>query len=110
MSDLEETLAFQLKALGIDGFEREFKFDDSRKWRADFAWPLPTGLLVEVDGGTWTNGRHTRGKGFEEDARKHNKAALMGYVTLRFTSSQVKSGEAVDVISTYLKYFGKEGA
>jgi hypothetical protein len=31
---LEETLALQLKAAGIE-FEREFRFDPDRKWRAE---------------------------------------------------------------------------
>ncbi len=107
MSELEAVLDFQLKALKIGGYGREVEFHPERKWRGDFVWGRPAMLIVEVEGGTYSGGRHVRGEGFEKDARKYNTAALMGYTVLRFTGSQVKSGEAVDVISTYLDYFGE---
>ncbi len=107
MSDLEATLDFQLKALKIAGYGREVKFHPERKWRADFLWGRPAMLLVEVEGGTYSGGRHVRGKGFEEDTVKHNTASLMGYTVLRFTGKQVHSGEAAATIETYLKYYGK---
>ncbi len=107
MSDLEAALDFQLKALKIGGYEREVKFHPERKWRGDFVWGRPAMLIVEVEGGTYSGGRHVRGKGFEQDREKDHAAILLGFVVLRFTGSQVKSGEAVDVISTYLDYFGE---
>ncbi len=107
MSDLEATLDFQLKALKIGGYGREVKFHPERKWRGDFVWGRPAMLIVEVEGGTYSGGRHVRGKGFEEDARKYNQAALMGYTVLRFTGKQVKSGEAAECVETYLAYFGE---
>ena len=109
MSQLEDRLAFQLKALKITGYEREYRFDSERRWRADFAWPGAM-LLVEIEGGTHSGGRHVRGKGFEEDARKYNRAALLGWTVLRFTGSQVRSGEAAELIETYLGYFGEGGS
>lgn len=39
MSELEETLAFHLKAAKLPAPEREYRFDPERRWRFDFAWP-----------------------------------------------------------------------
>ena len=96
-SDLEETLAMHMRAVGIPDPVREYKFDPKRRWRADFAWPELM-LLVEVEGGIWTNGRHTRGKGFEADCEKYNEAALDGWTVLRFTGTHIKDGRALQMI------------
>lgn len=98
-SKAEETLALQLRALRIGGFEREVRFDAKRLYRFDFASPSRK-LAVEVDGGTRNGGRHNRHEGYEEDCRKLNLATLAGWRILRFTSQQVYSGEAIGVIET----------
>ena len=55
-------------------------------------------ILVEVEGGVWSGGRHTRGKGYIGDMEKYNAAVVMGYQVIRFTTEQVKSGLAVQQI------------
>lgn len=89
----EATLVQHLKTHKI-GFEQEYKFHPTRKWRADF---LITGtkILVEVEGGIWSGGRHTRGKGYVGDMEKYNEAAMMGFTVLRFSTEQVKAGVAI---------------
>jgi very-short-patch-repair endonuclease len=77
LSNWEETLALQIRALRLPVPSREFRFDDTRRWRFDFAYP-EIKLAIEVDGGTWTQGRHTRGQGYENDAEKCNQAVLQG--------------------------------
>ena len=94
LSALEETLALHIRAVGLPEPIREYKFDPKRRWRADFAWPEIM-LLVEVEGGHWTGGRHTRGAGFENDCEKYNEAALFGWRVLRLTSTHIKTGEAL---------------
>jgi len=89
----EAKLASDLKALKI-GFIQEFYFHPQRQWRADFHI-TGTKILVEVEGGIWTGGRHTRGKGFIHDMEKYNAATVLGYQVLRFSTEQVKSGLAV---------------
>lgn len=95
-SEGETVLATHLRACKIS-FEQEYKFHPKRKWRADF---LITGtkILVEVEGGIWSGGRHTRGKGYIGDMEKYNEAAMMGFTVLRFSTEQVKSGLAVQQI------------
>lgn len=100
VSEGEATLAQHLKAHGI-GFEQEFKFCDDRKWRADF-YITGTKLLIEVEGGIWSNGRHTRGKGYLGDMEKYNAATVLGYQVLRFSTEQVKSGKAIKAIMDLL--------
>jgi hypothetical protein len=73
------------------------KFHPIRKWRADFLWPARH-LIVEVEGGTWSGGRHVRGTGYADDCEKYNEAAILGYSVLRFTSQQVRDGYAIDAI------------
>lgn len=95
-SEGEVTLARDLRALKIN-FEQEYKFHPERNWRADF---LVTGtkILIEVEGGIWSGGRHTRGKGFIADMEKYNAAAILGFKVLRFDTQQVKSGLAIKQI------------
>ena len=91
-SELEELLAIDLTARGL-AFVREFRFEPTRRFRADFGFP-DVRLLVEVDGGTWSAGRHVRGSGFARDAEKNNVAQLRGWRVLHFTGSQIRSGQA----------------
>ena len=102
LSTLESLLSFQLSALQLVEPEKEFRFHPVRKWRFDFAWPDKK-LAAEVEGGTWKGGRHTRGSGFEKDCEKYNTATVMGWRVLRFTSTQVRNGTALETIKTALE-------
>jgi len=62
--------------------EREYQFHPERKWRFDFAHPY-TQTAFEVEGGVWSQGRHTRGAGFIEDCEKYNEAARLGWTVVR---------------------------
>lgn len=42
-------------------------------------------IAIELEGGIWSGGRHTRGKGFEGDCDKYNEAALAGWTVFRLT-------------------------
>jgi very-short-patch-repair endonuclease len=92
MSAIEDQFAFQLDALKIK-YEREAKPVPGRRWRVDFL--IGKWLAVEVEGGHWINGRHTRGKGFEGDCEKYNTLSNMGIRVLRVTSTHVKNGMAL---------------
>lgn len=103
MSALEEEFALQLRAHKIAGWVREHRFCPPRRWRADFAWPAEW-LLVEIEGGVWSGGRHTRGGGFESDCEKYNTALEQGYGVLRYTPGMVRSGVAVEQVARVLGY------
>lgn len=92
----ESTLAMQLRAVKIQ-FEQEFRFHPKRKWKADFHL-IGKKILIEVEGGIWSGGRHTRGMGYIGDMEKYNSATMMGYQVIRFSTEQVKSGKAIKQI------------
>ena len=104
ISDPEEDLFAQIRIERLPLPEREYQFFAHRKWQFDFAWPNPkVKLAVEVEGGAYVGGRHTRGKGFENDAEKYNFATLLGWRLLRFTAKQIKNWSAVGEIKVALE-------
>jgi very-short-patch-repair endonuclease len=101
ISEPERAFAQQIAASGLPGCEREFAFCPGRRWRFDFAWLSPR-VAVEVEGGIWTNGRHTRGKGFEADCEKYAEALSRGWRVLRVTPSMVKDRSALTYLTGLL--------
>jgi len=102
MSELEEKLLFQIKALKLPDPVREYRFDGVRKFRFDFAWP-ERHLAVEVEGAIHCGGRHTSGVGFEKDCEKHELAMRQGWNIYRCTGAMIKSGRAVETIEILLR-------
>lgn len=103
MSQLEEQLNDLIKAHGLPEPVREYIFNDRRKWRFDFAWPEKL-IAVEVEGGIWANGRHTRGKGFENDCRKYGAAMERGWNIYRVTGGMIESGEVIKTLRILMEY------
>jgi hypothetical protein len=72
---------------------KEFKFAKEatkRLWRSDYYFEQGSiRVAVEQEGGTMTNGRHNRGKGYEEDMKKYNFYQSHGIILLRFTTKQM---------------------
>lgn len=93
VSEPEELLAWQLRAEGLT-FDREHRFHESRMWRLDF-WFAGARLAVEIDGGGWVGGRHSRGTGIENDCEKASHIAMAGHRLMRVTPGQIKRGEAL---------------
>lgn len=112
----EQVLALHIFTSGLPECEREYRWAAHqvgpgrglrkrlaeaglRDWRFDFAWP-EAGMAVEVEGGTWSRGRHVRGKGYADDCVKYNWAQLYGWSVFRFTTEQVLQGEAIAFLET----------
>ena len=93
-SKLEDKLVRILADVDVPTYQREHRFHPTRRWRFDFAWPDHK-LAVEVEGGAWTGGRHTRGSGFVADCDKYNAATVLGWRVLRFTTSHLRDEQAV---------------
>lgn len=103
------------KAAGIDMFPlacvkyglpepvAEYRFDAKRRWRIDYYFEHNGRRVgVEVEGGVWTNGRHTRGKGFVADMEKYNAAQSVGIAIIRVTPGNLLKSETFDLIKKTL--------
>ena len=80
----------------------EYRFDDERKWRFDFAWPSQK-IAVELSGIGYG---HQSIKGISRDAEKLRRATFLGWRVLTYTSaclgSRAKLREAVEEVSRLL--------
>lgn len=108
-SRLELLFAEQVRGARLPDPDRDYRFHDKRKWALDFAWPsevifernqdYPTrssdGIAVEIEGGTFVAGRHSRGAGFEKDCEKYAEALILGWRVLRVTGGMVLDGRAI---------------
>jgi very-short-patch-repair endonuclease len=79
----------------------EYQFHSDRKWRFDFA-ELDLRIAIEVEGGIYSGGRHVKGKGFQADMDKLNEATRLGWRVLRFSTEDVMSGKAKDMVRAVL--------
>ena len=88
-------MELHLAELGL-GFECEYRFHNKRLWRFDYRIEAPEDgcIAVEIEGGIWNRGRHTRGKGFQADLDKYNAAASEGWRVFRFSTEDVMTGRA----------------
>ncbi len=103
-----------LKAAGLPMPVAEYRFCE-RRWRFDWAWPhnmvcrveagnvfeaieVVSPLALEVEGGVWVQGRHTRGSGFVKDMEKYNEAAAQGWRILRVTPARLCHPDTLDLI------------
>lgn len=84
--------------------EREFYFHPERRWRFDFAFPSSS-VAVEMEGGTWTGGRHSRGSGVAGDCEKYNAATMLGWSVLRYTTTdiRVKPVQVIEEVQSLVK-------
>lgn len=82
-----------------DGVRERLRRLGLKDWRCDFGWRSAR-ILAEVEGGTWSGGRHVTGEGYAEDCRKYNAANLAGFIVLRFTSEMLKGRERSEAAAT----------
>ena len=99
--DPAKVFVAMLKQNGLPEPVREFRFHPTRRWRFDFCWPEKR-VALEVDGGVWTRGRHTRGAGWLKDTEKLNEAACRGWRLLRTTPSDLCSPDTLRVLTLAL--------
>lgn len=89
-------MAEQLDEAGLTGYQRNARFIPGRRFEADFYWP-DLKLALECDGGVWLpKGGHTSGEGYTKDRERDVEALLHGIITVRYTSTHVSSGYAID--------------
>lgn len=94
----ELEFAAQLDNAGL-AYEREYRFKLDRRFRFDFAF-LEEQIAVEIDGVV-----HRIKSRFNADREKGTIALLLGWRVLHVTSAQVRSGEALTLLSKLLCQF-----
>lgn len=100
---LEIALEVQLRAHNIR-FEKQYRFHPTRKWRADFAMlnEQRKGLMVEVQGGIYSGGRHTRGDAIEDECEKFAYAIMLHWYVMPITAKQIANGSAIKWICQFM--------
>lgn len=82
----------------------EFAFAKAlgRKWRVDWCFVAEL-IAVEVEGGVFVQGRHSRGAGMVKDMEKYNTLACLGFRLIRVTPKQIANGEALNWVDRILR-------
>lgn len=116
MSYYEKAFYALMKSEGLPLPICEYQAINGRKWRCDFVWLTdfehgedhrPDGVVVEVEGGIWSRGRHVRGSGFLRDIEKYNELALANYLLIRIAKEHLDSGQALNWVKRGLAIIGK---
>lgn len=89
LAKLEDSLFAEFKTFQLPIPERQYIFHPKRKWHFDFAWPDHR-IAVEINGGIYTGGRHSRGATMELDYEKLNEATKMGWSVFQFGPRSIK--------------------
>ena len=85
-------------AAGLERPLPEYRFAPPRRWRFDWAF-VNAKVAIEVQGGLFVAGRHTRGAALIREYEKINHAAMLGWRILFVTPQQFSSGEAIQLAS-----------
>ena len=103
--DAEKTaraIADYCAAHGLPAPVRELVFCGHRDWRFDYAWP-DAKVALELEGGTFSGGRHSTGPGMRADMEKYNEAALRGWCVLRCETRQARSMKILGIVWLAIK-------
>lgn len=106
-SPLEALLLHRCERAGLPLPQTQVALIPGRRWRYDAVWAAER-VAVEVQGSTWTQGRHTRGRGYRNDAEKRAAAQLAGYLVLDVTADMLRDGSAVALIAAALRLTGED--
>lgn len=110
-------LAPVFEAYGLPAPVAEFRFDASRKWAFDYAWPSEL-VALEVEGGIYGRGKpcpvcnrrppgaHSSIARLLSDMEKYNAAAVAGWRVLRVTPNQLDDGSAFALVSLAIRTGG----
>lgn len=66
----------------------EYRFAPPRRWRFDFAW-IAQKVALEVQGGLFIQGRHSRGGALLKEHEKLNTAAALGWRVIYATPKTI---------------------
>ena len=96
-------VAAYFREIGLPRPVFEYCFHPTRKWRLDIAWPEER-VVLEVQGGIFIQGRHSRGAALLKEWEKLNTLAGMGWRVLYCQPKDVCTGAMVEVIAQTLSW------
>ena len=108
-SELEHALLTRLERAGLPLGEGQYRFVPGRLYRFDRAWPDHGMVAVEIQGGLWVNGAHSRGSGVERDCVKLSIAAALGWRVLPVSRAMIEDGSAVRLVAQALGLAVRDG-
>lgn len=72
-------------------------------WRIDWYFEAnDRKVALEVEGGVFTGGRHTRATGFMGDMEKYNAMAVRGILLLRTTPDKLLTTQTIELVKQAL--------
>lgn len=86
--------AWRCVAKDLEEPRRQFRFHETRRWRFDFSW-CEGMIAVELMGGGFVRGGHSRGAQQEKDYEKIREANKLGWVVLQFGTKAMGNPIAV---------------
>ena len=107
-SRLEKRFALYWRGLNGPELKPEHAFHPTRKWRFDFAH-LQSRVAIEIEGGTWTRGGHSRGEGYQKDCEKYNEATRLNWRVFRLTGKMITAENVLSIIGK-VQELSKEAA
>lgn len=91
------------EAVGLPKPVAEYRFHPTRKWRIDWYFEIGAKrVAVEVEGGVWIQGRHTRGKGFVGDMEKYNELTRLGIALIRVQPKDLLTTKTIEILKAAL--------
>ena len=99
---LELKCLHMIKSLKLSLPVRQYKFLENRNFRFDFAW-IEEKIALEVEGGIYTQGRHTRGSGFIKDCEKYNLAILNGWKVFRVADNLIENRFFYEKLKSFIE-------
>ena len=66
----------------------EYRFAAPRRFKADFCCPIAK-VIIEIQGGIWADGRHSRGSGLYSEYEKLCIAASLGYLVFLLSEEMI---------------------
>ena len=80
----------------------EYKFHPVRRWKNDL-FISSLGIAIELEGGVYSQGRHTRGSGFLGDIEKYNALTLQGFKLLRYAHVKHTYNDIIEDLKSYIE-------
>jgi hypothetical protein len=82
--------------------ETEYKFDDKRRFRLDFAHPLAK-VGIEIQGQIWVVGAHSSGRGLQRDFEKARLLASLDWLYFPLSEGDICEVNLQTIAETILR-------